>query len=168
MVDEYRLPGVIKEHLPACDSFIRLESIRFFLSDADEDNSFPLTMTLSIFGSDVFFANTRLEMDQGDFILLSKGFHSCFVSGGHLGQNSRRRNIIAAMMQELHQLPGHLQVGNVAVEIDSVDALDVQGHMILQNLVDVDFCHRWLLSSPAYVKSLFQASASTQPADSAV
>ena len=42
----------------------------------------------------------------------------------------------AVLGEERHQLAGHLQGGHVAVEVQPVQALDLQRHMLAQQVVD--------------------------------
>lgn len=43
----------------------------------------------------------------------------------------------------------------IAIQVHPVNALNIQGHVLFQYLFGV--CHGWLLSVPAYFKSLYQA-----------
>jgi hypothetical protein len=40
--------------------------------------------------------------------------------------------------EEPDHLPAHLQVGNIGVEVDAIQALQVQPHMPVEQIVDVD------------------------------
>jgi hypothetical protein len=83
------------------------------------------------------------EGDQGDALLFGKGFDRSpeGVSDGSK-QRRRRDRVTPVRRQEGHHLPTDLQVGNIGVEVDPVEALDLQAHVSVQQLVDVDdFTH---------------------------
>jgi hypothetical protein len=40
--------------------------------------------------------------------------------------------------EKTHHLPAHLQVGDVGVEVDAVDALQIQDHVRVEEVIDVD------------------------------
>ena len=50
--------------------------------------------------------------------------------------------------QEPHHLPTDLQVRQVRVQIQPVDALDLERHMTLEHVVDVRHVrHRWMVNA---------------------
>jgi hypothetical protein len=54
-------------------------------------------------------------------------------------EQHRRGNRVAQMLgEEPDHLPAHLQVGNIGVEVDAIQALQVQPHMPVEQIVDVD------------------------------
>ena len=42
------------------------------------------------------------------------------------------------MPQELHHLPAHLQLGEVAVQVDPVQAVQIEVHVPVEHIVDRD------------------------------
>ena len=42
------------------------------------------------------------------------------------------------MPQELHHLPAHLELGQVAVQVDPVQAVQIELHMPVEHIVDRD------------------------------
>ena len=53
-------------------------------------------------------------------------------------QTRRRRDRETALPQELHHLPAHLQLGQVAVQVDPVQAVQVEFHVPVEHIVDRD------------------------------
>ncbi len=64
-------------------------------------------------------------------------------------------DIISTVPHKLHQLPRHLKIGNIAIQVHPVNSLNIQSHVLFQNLFDA--CHGWLLSVPAYFKFIYRA-----------
>ncbi len=44
--------------------------------------------------------------------------------------------VTPVLAQEVHQLPRHLQVGDVAVQVDPIHGLHIQGDVLAQQFVD--------------------------------
>jgi hypothetical protein len=54
-------------------------------------------------------------------------------------EQHRRGNRVAQMLgQEPDHLPAHLQVGDVDVEVDAIQALQVQPDMPVEQVIDID------------------------------
>jgi hypothetical protein len=53
-------------------------------------------------------------------------------------QTRRRRHREPAPAQELHHLPTHLELGEIAVQVDAVQAVDAELHVPLEHVVDRD------------------------------
>lgn len=81
-------------------------------------------------------------------VVLAEAHHRDVAGGGEPGhcpaepvadllEDRRRGHRLAQMLgQERDHLPTHLQVRHIAVEVDAVQALDVQPHVPIQQVVD--------------------------------
>ena len=56
-----------------------------------------------------------------------------------LEQRRRRHGVAEVLCQERHDLPADLQGRDVGVAPDAVDALDVEGDVAFQQVIDVDY-----------------------------
>ena len=115
-----------------------LERLRLLLRHTDEDHAFRLVKALPILGGDVVLALARLKVHDGNAALLGQGLNLGLEVVGDPTQQGGRRDLVPPMAdQEVDQLPRHLQGRNVAVEIDAIQTLDGQRHVIAQQVVDV-------------------------------
>jgi hypothetical protein len=79
------------------------------------------------------------EAQQGDAPLLGEGRHRLAEAVTDALEQHRGGDLVAQMLgQERDHLAADLQVGDVGVEVDAIQALQVQPHMPIQQIVDVD------------------------------
>ena len=84
----------------------------------------------------VDLAVTLVEADHRDVVGLREQRDRVAERCAHLLHDRRRGNRIAQVLgHEPHHLPGDLKVRHVAVEIDPVQALQIQGHVTIQKIV---------------------------------
>ena len=74
---------------------------------------------------------------------LAKNGHSLAEDFAHpLDQGWRSDGLIAMLTEKGHHLTAHLQRGNVGVQVNAVQAFEVQHHVPIEHLVDVaNPCH---------------------------
>jgi len=79
------------------------------------------------------------ELDHRDVIHLSKAAHRLPEPGADLLEHCRGGDRHAAVIvQERHDLAAYLQQRHVTIEVDAVQALDVQHRVTIQQLRDRD------------------------------
>jgi hypothetical protein len=79
------------------------------------------------------------EADHGDLVGGGEPLDRSPERVADLGEHRRRGDRVAKVLgEEHHHLPCDLQVGHVGVEVDAVKTLQVQPHMPLEQVVDVD------------------------------
>jgi hypothetical protein len=85
---------------------------------------------------DVDLAVTLVEADHRDVVGLREQRDRVAKRCAHLLHDRWRGNRIAQVPgHEPHHLPGDLKVRHIAVEIDPVQALQIQGHVTIQKIV---------------------------------
>ena len=99
---------------------------------------------LEVGADDVDLAVGLGETDQRDVVDLGELEHRLAERQPDLVEQRRRRHLGATMLtQERDDLTRHLQVRHVPVEIEPVEALDLQRHVTSEQIVDVrDIGHR--------------------------
>jgi hypothetical protein len=111
--------------------------VRLLLGDADEDHPLAASEPSAMLGGDVLLAGATLEVDEGDLLRSGEGFGGLDEGLAHLLEQRGRGDRVAAVLgEEGHQLARHLERRDVTVEIQPVQALDLEGHMVAQQLVD--------------------------------
>ena len=83
-----------------------------------------------------------LEAQQGDGLLLSEG-RDCLAEAvpDALEQGRGGDRVAQVLGQERDHLPADLQVGDVGVEVDAVQAVNVECHVTVEDIVDVHHRH---------------------------
>jgi len=77
------------------------------------------------------------EPHHRDVLLIGEATHRSAERGPDLIEDRRGRDRIAQMRgQEADNLPTHLQVRDVGVEVDPIQALQVQRHLPIEHIVD--------------------------------
>jgi len=76
------------------------------------------------------------QLDHRHVVGQREGLHRPAEPVPDLLQTRRRRDRVPAMGQELDHLPADLQLTEVTVQVDPVQAVHVQLHVPVQNLVD--------------------------------
>ncbi len=157
MIDIHTLARILKPNQLLLRFLATLKSIGSLLGYPDEQHPFFAFKLDAIFRRHIFLTSSFFKMDNLYPLRLGKPLHRLFVSISPLPQERWRGDLIAALLDEFNQLAPHLHRRDIAIQINSVNALYVQGHMLFQNFVDV--CHRWFLSRPAYfnlhIQSIF-------------
>lgn len=113
------------------------------LGDADEHHTFRRLKATTMGCSDIVFALAALELNDRHQLLLGKCrdvLHEAIVKGAERG---RRGNPIAEVVaQEGTQLTARLELGHVAVEVQTVNARSGQRDVVAQYRGDVGAWHR--------------------------
>jgi hypothetical protein len=108
------------------------------LSHPDGDHG-GLGCRLEIGRHDVDVAVTFLEVNDRDVVIFGEGVHGSAKPIAHLlhhcGRSNRHAKVIA---HENEDLAGGLQVRHVCVEIDAIEALEIEGYMLVEQVVHVD------------------------------
>jgi hypothetical protein len=103
-----------------------------------------------------------LEAQQGDALLLGKGRHRLAEAVADALEQGRRRHLVAQMLgQEGDHLAADLQVGDVGVEVEAVQAIQLERYVAVQDLVAVH--HRRHMDHPDREDSLGLPSGTTKP-----
>jgi hypothetical protein len=103
-----------------------------------------------------------LETQQGNGLLLGKGRNCLAEAAADALEQGRGRHLVAQMLgQERDHLAADLQVGDVGVEIDAIQAIQVKRHVTVQDLVDVH--HRRHIDHPDREDRLGLPSGTTKP-----
>src|SRR5207249_1111883 len=113
-----------------------------FLSYADGDDA-GLGGGLEVGLDDVDLPIALPETDDWDLMALGER-GDCLAKGlAHLLEQGRRRDRLVTMLAEKgDHLAANLQGRNVRVQVDTIQAFEVQHHMPIENLIDVpDACH---------------------------
>jgi hypothetical protein len=71
-------------------------------------------------------------------VRLGEGGNPAAESIADLLQARRGRHRIPAMVKELDHLPAHLQLSQITMQIEPVQALQIEGHMPVQHVVHRD------------------------------
>jgi hypothetical protein len=77
------------------------------------------------------------QMQDRDTLALGEAIHVATEPVADVGDHRRRGDGLTQMVAEPVDLPAHLQIGDVGVEIETIHALNVQPHMPVKNLVDI-------------------------------
>jgi hypothetical protein len=73
-----------------------------------------------------------------DAVVLSQASHRHPKGVAELGEDGRPGNRVAQVLgQERDHLPANLQVRDVGIQLDAVQAPQVEGHMALEEVVEV-------------------------------
>jgi hypothetical protein len=103
-----------------------------------------------------------LEAQQGDAPLLGEGRDRLAEAVADAFEQDRRGDLVAQVLgQEPDHLAADLQVRDVGVEVDAVQAIQVERDVAVQDVVDVH--HRRHMDHPIREASLGLPSASTKP-----
>jgi hypothetical protein len=103
-----------------------------------------------------------LEAQQGDVPLLGKGRDCLAEAVTDAFEQGRGRHLVAQMLgQERDHLAADLQVGDVGVEIDAIQAIQVERYVAVEDVVDVH--HRRHMDHPDRKDSLGLPSGTTKP-----
>jgi hypothetical protein len=90
---------------------------------------------------DLGLAGVLGEAHDRDAVVGGEAGHRRPERVADLGEAGRRGNRMAQVLgQERDHLPADLQVRDVGVQIDAVQALQVEGHMAVEEVVDVARC----------------------------
>jgi hypothetical protein len=88
-----------------------------------------------------------LEPQQGNRLLLGEGRDCLAEAVPDALEQGRGGDLVAQVLgQECHHLTADLQVGDVSVEVDAVQAVQVKCHVTVEDIVDVH--HRHVATSP--------------------
>ncbi len=79
-----------------------------------------------------------LEPHDRDVVGVGEGLYRAAESVADLLQTRRRRHRETAVSQELHHLPAHLELAQVAVQVDPVQTLQIEAHVPVEHIVDRD------------------------------
>jgi len=140
--DKDPLAGIVEVGESGVSPLLSLESVGLFLSHTDKDHPFRLIKLLPILGSDIILAQSWFKMDYRDAVLGGERFNGSNEGLGHTPQECWGRHLVASVVpEEVYQLPWCLQVWNVAVEVDAIQALDFEGYMSAEELVYVGHGH---------------------------
>ena len=102
--------------------------------------------TPAVLGCHVIFALPSGKMEDPETQLPSKPFDCILETCGDSPQQGRGGNRVFGMVpQKRHQLPGRLKLGDVPIEIETVQTLHRQGHMLFEEFVDC--CHGTIMYS---------------------
>jgi hypothetical protein len=89
-----------------------------------------------------------LETQQGNGLLLGEGRNCLAEAVADAFEQGRGRHLVAQMLgQERDHLAADLQVGDVGVEIDTIQAIQVKRYVALEDIVDVHH-RRHVATSP--------------------
>lgn len=79
-----------------------------------------------------------LEAQHRNVVVLCEGGH-CFAEAiAHPLEQRRRRDRVAEMRGEVtHHLTADLQIGDVSVQVDAVEALQIESNVAVEHIVDV-------------------------------
>ena len=87
-------------------------------------------------------------MNQRDALLGCPALHRFHPTLGDLAQKYRRRNRLAQVLgQETDQSSSGRETGEIAVQIQPVDAFDFQGHVTFEQFVNVGHDHKLYTTS---------------------
>jgi len=112
------------------------------LGNANGDDA-GLSSGLEVGLDDVDLPIALPETDDWDLMALGER-GDCLTKGlAHLLEQGRRRDWLVAMLTEKgDHLAANLQARNVRVQVDTIQAFEVQHNMPIENLIDVaDRCH---------------------------
>jgi len=88
-----------------------------------------------------------LEPQQGNGLLLGEGRNCLAEAVPDALEQGRGGDLVAQVLsQERDHLAADLQVGDVGVEVDAVQAVQVKCHVTVEDIVDVH--HRHVATSP--------------------
>jgi hypothetical protein len=107
----------------------------FFLGFADEDDAFGFLEVAEMVGHEVVFALVFLEGEERDMVLLGEalgGSDEGLGDGIHEGGGSER--IAAVMTEEPSDTALGLERGDEDVEVHAVDALKLEGNVVVEDL----------------------------------
>ena len=98
---------------------------------------------LEVWADQVDLAVAPGEAHDWDLVALGEAGDRLTKGLAHLLEQSRRSDRLVTMLAEKgDHLAANLQGGNVGVEIDAIQALEVKHNMPIENLIDVaDRCH---------------------------
>ncbi|HEY3193670.1 MAG TPA: hypothetical protein VGK42_00365 [Candidatus Dormibacteraeota bacterium] len=89
-----------------------------------------------------------LEAQQGNVVCLGEGRDRLAEAVADAFEQGWGRHLVAQMLgQERDHLAADLQVGDVGVEVDAVQAIQVEGDVTVEDIVDVDH-HRHMDTPP--------------------
>ena len=109
------------------------ESPDHLLRDADHDHTFVALEAGQVLAGDVFFALAELEVDDGDLVALGEVLDVVDEAVGDLLEEGRGDNrVLAVLVQEPPEIFGSLKQRHVAVEVQAVDAVDLDGDVVAQ------------------------------------
>ena len=120
-----------------------------FLGFAEEQNALGPLKALAIFCGDIVLALSLLEGNDRDLVLLEEVIDLAQERLGHDSHQRRGSDGLAAMEpEEASGLFFGLQLGLVDVEVHAIDALDFQGHVLLEDSGKAArYTHGWLRST---------------------
>jgi hypothetical protein len=150
VVDGNRLPRKIEHGRPALAlPAVCFEGPHLLLRDADEDDAVVGGESRAVFRHTLVLALAALERHDLETLRRRKrlnGRDEAIVAGFEEGW--RRHGIAEMVVQEVAQAAGRLELGHVGVQIQTVDTLDFERHVLTDNRVDVGR-HRILLAGKA-------------------
>jgi hypothetical protein len=108
---------------------------RLLLGLTDEYDAFGLIEAGQVLLHHVILALTLTELHHRNLLLFGEALHGGYEGFGHRVHQSRGSELVAAMKtKELRHATFALQHRHVDVEVHPVDALQLEGHMILENV----------------------------------
>ncbi len=114
-------------------AFLRAKGGRLLLGLAHKNNAFVPMEGGQALQEYVVLALSPLKGDQRDSLVLGKSLNppdEALRHGVHEGRG--RKGVASVVPKELNHSTVVLQVGYVGVEVQPIDALDLQGHVILE------------------------------------
>src|SRR5437867_2156987 len=117
------------------------EGVGFLLSDSDEDHRVAHRSLRAQLMSPLVLGLFALEVKQRNILALSKGLDLGDELAGDMAEQCGRSDRIAPVhRQKAHEAGTMLQVWDIAVEVESVDGLQLQGDMVVEKITDVQWC----------------------------
>jgi len=105
-----------------------------FLGHADQHHPFRGGELLTVALDDVVLALTLGELDPRDALCSAEGLQGRLERGGDLHEQRRRGDDVPALAQERRHPVATLEAWHIAIELQSVDAVDRQRDMVPQHL----------------------------------
>jgi hypothetical protein len=103
------------------------------LGDANHDDALVALEACEVLASDVLFALIGLEVDDRDPLALGEGTDAVDEAVGDLlEQGGRDDRVPAVLVQEPPEVSGPLEQRHVPVEVQAVDAVDLEGDVVPQ------------------------------------
>ena len=145
MIDGHRLPREVEgDAALRTRPLLRLERPHLFLRHADDDHAVGQRSASAIGRDHIVFARAALKGDERHRLRGRVGFDRAHEPIEHGREQRRRRDGMAQVIaEEVAQPARGLQLRQVGVEIEAVQATNGQGHMVANKLVHVG--HRRLL-----------------------
>src|SRR5580658_62827 len=129
-------PGIGMSRLRIA-ALLGAEHWRLFLRLADEDDPFRFIETRQVFLHHIILALALVELHQRNLLLFREMLHRRHEGFGHGVHQGRRGEFVAAVTAEkLGDSAFALQHRHVDIEIHPVDALQLESHMVIEDIGD--------------------------------